>query len=343
MWGNILGHERQKQFLQNYLQAQERPHALLFCGAEGLGKRLLALAFAKSLLCVSHTGEDHCEACRLMQVQEDGTVSHPDFLLVRRLQNEETKRYKDISIDQIRELNTQAATGAVLSPTRVCLIEDVDKMSIGAANSFLKLLEEPPAGWVLLLLATSVDKMLPTILSRVVQLRFQPLELAVVEQALTERGVPAAQAAVLALLSEGSIGQAVRLYQPEDKSKENVFAYREQAVAFLEALPLGMPQNYLAKRSWLDGKLLREDAVLMVQLWQLLLHDLLLCKLQLYDRIYNVDLIAALKAQCSGWQLAGLKKALALVDEAYAALESSVSVKTALEAMALKIDKVYKE
>lgn len=343
MWDNVLGHEQQKAFLQNYLRAKERPHALLFCGAEGLGKRQLAMGFAKSLLCASHTGEDNCEACRLMHMQEDGTVSHPDFLLVRRIKNEETKRYKDISIDQIRDLNTQAGTGAVLSPTRVCLIEDVDKMSLGAANSFLKLLEEPPAGWVMLLLATSVDKLLPTILSRVVQLRFQPVALPLVEQALAARGVPKEQAAVLARLSEGSIGQAVHLYAPEDKSRENVFAYRKQAAAFLEALPLNMPLNYLGKRSWLDSKLLREEAVLMVQLWQLLLHDLLLCKLQLYDRIYNVDLIDTLRVQSQGWQLNSLKRALALVNEAYAALESSVSVKTALEAMALKIDKVYKE
>ncbi len=329
--------------MKNYLQAQERPHALLFCGAEGLGKRKLAFAFAKALLCNSHTGEDNCEACRLMHEQEDGTVSHPDFLLVRRIYNEETKRYKDISIEQMRDLNAQAGTGAVLSPTRVCLIEDVDRMSIGAANSFLKLLEEPPAGWVIIMLATSIDKLLPTILSRVVQLRFHPVALRLVEQALIQRAVPAKEAAVLARLSEGSIGQAVRLYEPEEKGRENVFAYRKQVAAFLEALPLQTPLNYLAKRTWLDGKLLRDEAVLMVQLWQLLLHDLLLCKLQLYDRIYNVDLIAELKAQAESWQIAGLKKALTIVSEAYAALEASVSVKVALEAMALKIDKVYKE
>ena len=62
MWDNILGHAKQKEFLQRYLQAQERPHALLFVGAEGLGKKQLALAFAKALLCANHTGSDHCEA-----------------------------------------------------------------------------------------------------------------------------------------------------------------------------------------------------------------------------------------------------------------------------------------
>lgn len=347
MFENILGHEMQKAFLQNYLKAKERPHALLFCGAEGLGKRQLALEFAKVLLCASHTGKDNCEACRLMNLA-DANFSHPDFLHVEREFNEDTKKYKDISIDQMRELNTQAGTGAVMSPIRVCLIEDADKMSLGAANSFLKLLEEPPVGWIIIMLATATDRLLPTILSRVVQLRFQSVDLPLVEQALITQGVPKEQALVLARLSEGSIGKAVRLYNPDSYDRENllrqnVFTYREQAAAFLEALPLRAPMNYLAKRPWLDGKLLKDEAVLMVQLWQLLLHDLLLCKLQVYDRIYNIDLTEILQVQGAGWQLRSLKKALAAVSEAHAALESSVSVKVALEAMALKIDEVYKE
>ena len=70
---------------------------------------------------------------------------------------------------------------------------------------------------------------------------------------------------------------------------------------------------------------------------------LMMCKLQLYDRIYNIDLLDELKSQSSGWQLSALKQALVIVQEAYDALVSSVGMKTALETMALKIDKIYKE
>ncbi len=340
MWENILGHDKQKSFLQNYLKAAERPHALLFVGAEGLGKRQLALEFAKSLLCETHTGADNCEACRLMNI-EGGDFSHPDFLLVQREEDPKTKRLKDISIDQIKNLITQAATGAVMSPTRVCLIEDVDKMSVAAANSFLKLLEEPPSGWVMLLIATSADKLLPTILSRVVLLRFQAVELSLVEQALCQQKIDSDKAKVLARISEGSIGKALSLYQ--NGSDSNVFVYRQQAAAFLEALPLSMPVNYLSGRKWLDGKLLKNEALLLLQLWQLLLHDLLLCKLQLYDKIYNVDLLTELQAQSRGWRIDTLKKSLTHVQAAFVALESNVSSKIVLESLALKIDKTYKE
>ena len=62
MWDSVLGHEQNKEFLKNFLEAQARPHALLFCGAEGMGKKKLALEFAKSLLCLNGKGKDGCEA-----------------------------------------------------------------------------------------------------------------------------------------------------------------------------------------------------------------------------------------------------------------------------------------
>ncbi len=353
MWDNVVGHAAQKQYLQRYLKAQERPHALLFCGPDGLGKRQLALEFAKTLLCVTQTGTDNCRACRLMKLETD-SQSHPDFFLLKReLDEKDGKiRYKDISIDQIRGLIGQAALTPVLSQTRVCVIEDADTMCNGSAapaNAFLKLLEEPPEGWVLILLTSKPDKILPTILSRVVQLRFQALELPLVEQVLLQKGVPQAAAPVLARLAEGSIGQALRLYEGNSdvhrtNAKDfNALAMREQAWAFLEALPLAAPLNYIAGRSWQAKGYQKLDALLLVQLWQLLLYDLLLCKLQLYDRIYNIDLLAELKAQASGWQLASLKHALVLLQSTYDDIAHDAGAKAALEAMALKIDQIYKE
>lgn len=273
---------------------------------------------------------------------QDGNLSHPDFVLVQHEWDDKKDRLRDtIIIDQIRELTAKTALAPVMSPTRVCIVEDADTMVPAAANAFLKLLEEPPAGWVIILLAANVNRLLPTIMSRVVQLRFQAIEPQLVEQALQARQIEPAKAAVLARISEGSIGLALNLAAA--KGQLDVFECRKQAAAFLEALPLAMPMNYLAGRSWLDKKVQREQALLLVQLWQLLLRDLMMCKLQLYDRIYNIDLLDELKSQSSGWQLSALKQALVIVQEAYDALVSSVGMKTALETMALKIDKIYKE
>lgn len=331
MWNDVYGHEQIKDFLQNYLTREERPHALLFSGAEGLGKRRLALRFAKSLLCARHSEGDSCESCRLMNL-EDGSFAHPDFLLVRREEDSKTHRLKDISIDQMRDLNSKAGFAPVLSQNKVCIIEDVDRMGEPAANSFLKLLEEPPAGWVFILLATSCDKLLSTILSRVVHLRFNAIPENVLQQALAEHEeIPAAKREVLARLSEGSLGLALQY------NEENIFEYRTQAYSFLEAVPTDGIINYLQGRPWLE-KYERREALLFVQMLQLLLRDMLLCRLDVEQKLYNCDLAEELREISGRWQPKNLKKALGEVQQTYIALVTNAGIKLSLEALALKID-----
>ena len=330
MWDSVLGHEQNKEFLQNFLQREARPHALLFCGAEGLGKKKLALEFAKTFLCLNGKGDDGCEACRLLNFA-DGNVSHPDFILVERLPEK-----RDLSIEQMRELAKQAAFAPVLSKNKICIVEDADRLTEAAANSFLKLLEEPPAGWLIILLASSEDKLLTTILSRVVKLRFNPLAVADVKQLLLERGVDANASEVLARISEGSVGTALNL------NEQNALEYRQTALSFLEALPLEFPMNYVIDRTWVV-KYERAEAMLFVKLLQLLLRDMLFIKTGVTVNLYNCDVQENLTALSGGWQPQGLKKALAATNDAYKALASSVGVKLVMENLAMKIDNFRKE
>ena len=330
MWDSVLGHEQNKEFLQNFLQREARPHALLFCGAEGLGKKKLALEFAKTFLCLNDKGDDGCEACRLLNFA-DGNVSHPDFILVERLPEK-----RDLSIEQMRELAKQAAFAPVLSKNKICIVEDADRLTEAAANSFLKLLEEPPAGWLIILLASSEDKLLTTILSRVVKLRFNPLAVADVKQLLLERGVAAEASEVLARISEGSVGTALNL------NEQNALEYRQTALSFVEALPLEFPMNYVTDRAWVV-KYERAEAMLFVKLLQLLLRDMLFIKTGVTVNLYNCDVQENLTALSGGWQPQGLKKALAATNDAYKALASSVGVKLVMENLAMKIDNFRKE
>ena len=330
MWDSVLGHEQNKEFLQNFLQREARPHALLFCGAEGLGKKKLALEFAKTFLCLNGKGDDGCEACRLLNFA-DGNVSHPDFILVERLPEK-----RDLSIEQMRELAKQAAFAPVLSKNKICIVEDADRLTEAAANSFLKLLEEPPAGWLIILLASSEDKLLTTILSRVVKLRFNPLAVADVKKLLLERGVAESESEVLARISEGSVGTALNL------NEQNALEYRKTALSFVEALPLEFPMNYVTDRAWVV-KYERAEAMLFVKLLQLLLRDMLFIKTGVTVNLYNCDVQVNLTALSGGWQPQGLKKALVATNDAYKALASSVGVKLVMENLAMKIDNFRKE
>lgn len=330
MWDSVLGHQKVKLFLEKCLQAELKPHALLFAGQEGLGKKKLALLFARSVLCARHSERDSCESCRLLNF-EQGEHSHPDFIFV-----EPEEGSKNIKIEQIKDVLQQAAFAPVLGPHKLCIIDGADKMTVEAANSFLKLLEEPPAGWMIILLAAAENKLLPTILSRVIKVNFYPVSVSDVQQLLAVSSIDAAEAEVLARISEGSIGMALNLHQ------QKVFDYREQVYAVLEALPLEMPGNYLSGRVWLD-KYTMEEAVLFVKLQQLMLRDMFFVKLGLTESLYNTDLLSELESLGQGWQLKQLKQALQETERAYQALMGNTSKKMVLETLILKMDELRKE
>ena len=329
MWDSILGHEQNKEFLKKYLQAESRPHALLFCGAEGLGKRALAQQFAKTLLCLHEDGMDGCESCRLLNFA-DGNISHPDFLL---LAPEEDSR--NIKIEQVKEIIRQSAFAPVLSKYKVCIVDGADKMTVDAANSFLKLLEEPPQGWVIILIATAENALLPTILSRVVRLRFNPVDVALVKQLLQKQQLTEQEAEVLARVSEGSAGTALAL------SEQQFFDCRKQALALIEAFPLPSAFNYLSTFNMPDKDY--SQAQLFIKALQVLMRDMLLLKIAASADLYNTDLSDELRELAADWQPRQLRGALRKIDDAYKALTESAGIKLTLEAMALQIDVLRKE
>lgn len=336
MWDSVIGHEEQKKFLARYLYAAERPHALLFTGPAGIGKRLLAYQFARSFLCASKSGTDNCESCRRLDF-EGGSVTHPDFLVVKRQADNSAKRLKDIGIGQMRELISRSALKSVLSPFAVCIVEDADHMTAEAADSFLKLLEEPPAGWVIILIAEDEAALTPTVLSRLAKVRFAPLAADLTARILAGKNIEAEEAGLLARLGDGSPGLALALKEQE------VLSVRKEAWEFLASLPLDTPLNYLAAKPWQGKDYGREKAVLFTSMLQLLLHDLVMIKSGLEEDLRNTDLAAELKKGSAQWDFSALRQSLAATEEAYFALTASAGVRMVLEALALKIDQAYKE
>lgn len=116
---------------------------------------------------------------------------------------------KDLKIEQIKDMSKQAAFAPALSACKVCVIDAADRMTVEAANSLLKLLEEPPPNWMFIMIASRLERLLPTILSRVIQLRFDQIPLALTQDALTKRGLE--QAELLARLAGGSLGAAINM------------------------------------------------------------------------------------------------------------------------------------
>jgi len=210
-WHSIHGVDRVVSELRGVLAQGRFPHALLFVGPEGVGKRTFARKLAQAFLCqrASETLLEPCEACPgCLQVKAD---SHPDLLQVARPEDKH-----ELPIKVIRDLCLDLGLKPMLGVRRVAIVDDADDLNDEAANAFLKTLEEPPDGSVLILIGTSAEGQLDTVVSRCRVVRFDalgPEELAAV---LTEQGVTTdpAEAGRLARLGEGSVSRARGLADP---------------------------------------------------------------------------------------------------------------------------------
>jgi len=203
-------------------------HAYLFTGPEGVGRRTLAIRFAQALNCPSPPGQGgFCGVCRdCRQIQ---SLAHPDLSL---LVPEEG--HKDILIDQVRGLQHTLSLSPYAAPYRIALLPDFQRSTEQAQNALLKTLEEPPAKVILLLTAHTPEQLLATIVSRCEVVRLRPASISSTQAYLqTEKDLSSEKARLLAHLSGGRVGAAIRL--AEDPTA--VARRREHLETMLSLLP----------------------------------------------------------------------------------------------------------
>ncbi len=149
------------RILKGILKTERIANTYLFIGPDGTGKKFAALQFAKALNC-DRGGCEECPSC--IKIEE---FSHPDVHLIT---PESDKNV--ISIEQMRGMQRDAYLGAFISRFKIYVIEEAGRMSEGAANSLLKILEEPPEDTIFILTTSSPQDILPTIISRCQMVRF---------------------------------------------------------------------------------------------------------------------------------------------------------------------------
>lgn len=211
-WHSVRGHDQVVDALRAASAQGRLPHALLFVGPAGIGKRTFALTLAQGLLCerARESALDPCGACPSCLQVMAGT--HPDVLMVERPEDRQ-----ELPISVIRGLCIDLGLKPMHGTRRVAIVDDADDLSDEAANAFLKTLEEPPPGSVLILIGTSAELQLETIVSRCRVVRFDPLPESELAAILLEQGkaTDPAEAARLARLGEGSVSRALGLANPE--------------------------------------------------------------------------------------------------------------------------------
>lgn len=203
-FAGIEGHDRACAFLRAAAKQDRLPHALLFAGSDGVGKRAVALALAAWLQC-EVGGDDACGSCAACRQVAAG--SHPDFQMVGVPSGK-----KEIGVERAREIKRFVQMQPVSGKSKVAIIDDAHMLTVAAQNALLKTLEEPPARSLLILIANNPDALLATVRSRCQRVHFSPLRTDAVAAILTaRRGVDPVAARDLASVSEGSPGRALAL------------------------------------------------------------------------------------------------------------------------------------
>lgn len=205
-WDRIRGQDAARQTFLTAISRGRLGQAYLLVGPEGVGKRLFARELAKAFLCEKPpaimTACGACPACTQVEAE-----SHPDVLYLRTPEGKH-----ELPVAAMRDFCAQLALKPARGPRKIGIVEDADDFNEESANSFLKTLEEPPLGSLLLLLGTSIDRQLPTIQSRCQIVRFAPLSNADVSAILAAQGInDPLQRDRLARLGAGSAARALAL------------------------------------------------------------------------------------------------------------------------------------
>jgi DNA polymerase-3 subunit delta' len=259
-------------------------HAYLFTGPIGVGKHLFARELGKALLCEAPPGPrlEACDTCAACLQVEAGT--HPDFLAVARPEEK-----LELPIEVIRELCRALGLKPARGRRKVAVIDNADDLNEESANCFLKTLEEPPPGSVLILVGTSAERQLPTIVSRCQVIRFDPLPAALVADLLRSGGVEdSALVSRLARLSDGSPGQARALADPD------LWTFRRTLLEGLTRTPidtvdLARQWTHFLEEAGKEGGAQRRRATLVLRLLIEFLSDALRHKLGSPPRLAEAD------------------------------------------------------
>ncbi len=315
LFSEILGQETAKRFFRQVMTSGKIPHACLFVGIPGIGKTSSAMAFAMALNCREPKDFEGCGQCPSCRQFKGGNF--PDFVFIM-------PDGQHIKIEQIKELNRSLGFAPAAGGYRVCVIHQADTMTSEAANSFLKTLEEPPPGNILILNVTEQLNLLPTIVSRCMKVPFQPLNVQDMKDwLLKNRDIDDSAALLLAGISRGSLGRALRMYDSDFLEKRNGWLSTLMALPGFskdKALNMAIESADEDRKKGIDvhdsGEAGMQD---MLSVWGSWYRDLLVLRVKgSADLLINVDFFNKLNNIAESFKINNLIESIMTVNQAQA-------------------------
>ena len=322
----IIGHEQVIHHMQNAIRQKKFSHAYLLCGEAGSGKRLVAEAFAKAVLC-EEGGIEACGKCKSCKQIESG--NHPDFRTV-------VREKATLGVKEIREqVTADVQIKPYSSEYKLYFIDEAEKMTEEAQNALLKTIEEPPEYAVFLLSVTRQELLLQTVLSRCVLLTFHPVATEKVKQFLMEKkGVPDYLAESAAAFSGGVPGRAVRFAESEafTEQRDEVLHLVKRVDEMTMAEIMESVKLFAAKKDTAD------EYLEMILLWY---RDVLL-----YKATKNLNMLLfrdqpeAIASQAGKRSFENLQGIVEALEQVKQRMKSNVNFENALELLLLYMKEV---
>lgn len=315
---DVFGHDWAVEMLHGHVTQAALRHAYLITGPAGVGRRTLAIRLAQALSCPSPSAPGvPCRTCRACKQVEAG--QNIDLMLVQAEHEGGT-----LKVEQVREVQKFLSLKPYQSAYKIVIFLRFQEANPNAANALLKTLEEAPSYGLLLLTADNAEQLLPTIVSRCEILRLRPVSVEAVESFLAARQIEPEKARLLAHLSDGRPGYALRL--AGDEKTLDFRAEKLDDLRNLLAAPLRERFAY-AEKIAKDKDALRRSQFLWLSWWR----DVLLRAAGAGTALTNIDRAAELEAVAAQLSLPVARKTTQAIEDAIEKLEKNVNARLLVE------------
>jgi DNA polymerase-3 subunit delta' len=322
---DLLAHDWAVRMLRGQLAAGRLRHAYLFTGPSGVGRRTLALRLAQAANCTTPPAPgEFCGACR--PCRGFGAMQHADLFVIKRLEDD-----SKIKVDAIRELSRALSRTPLEAKFQVALLLNFEQANEEASNALLKTLEEPSPSVLLCLTAIDTDSLPETIVSRceIVRLRPTPVE-PLGRQLSAHLKIDAPQAALLASLSGGRPGLALRLYQQPELLQQR----SEWLDACQQLLSYKRVERFaFADRASKDRDGLRDLLLVWLSFWR----DVLLRSARSAAAPANLDRAEQLEILAKTLSPLAVRRWVSSLEHTLEQLTTNVNARLAMEALLLEL------